>query len=91
MNDEFFRMDMEYAALQSPALKVPLVDDDCRILCVCGGNERPEFKRQNRLLPLMWEGFDVNISVAEVPDYNHFTIVNLFGDAESIVMKHLFG
>ena len=60
MNDDL-ALDHVEAASESPALLEPL--SGIRISCWVGGDERPEFLRQNDLLANIWRG--------------HFSLMNL--------------
>jgi arylformamidase len=66
----------EEAANQSPALlPVPSTSGPRgRLTTVVGGDESDEFKRQNRLIRQAW-GSDAVLVCEELPDLNHFSVV----------------
>lgn len=61
------------AISESPALQFPRVNT--RLTCVVGGNERPEFRRQSALLANVWQGLGAETAAIELPDQDHFTII----------------
>jgi len=68
------KLDLALAEQESPALHTPV--DGTDIICWAGGDERPEFLRQNRLLPMLW--FGCGVKVREVVDVqkHHFNVID---------------
>ena len=56
-------------ALQKPALQVPLT-------CWVGGDERPEFIRQNQLIADAWKAYDISVEVVLEPNKHHFNVID---------------
>ncbi|WP_082837216.1 alpha/beta hydrolase [Labrenzia sp. OB1] len=69
MNDAF-RMTEEDAVAESPALKAP--SGTCPVVAWVGGDERPEFIRQSRLLSEAWP----NAIFHEEPGRHHFDVID---------------
>lgn len=67
------RLTPDEAIAESPSLHLPLLD--CRVLNWVGGDERPEFIRQSRLLAAIWDGPCDSELVIE-PGFNHFSILD---------------
>lgn len=59
----------ESAVLRRPHLKAT-------ITAWVGGNERPEFIRQAKLLDLIWQGLDVKTHLVIDGDHDHFSVLN---------------
>jgi arylformamidase len=53
------------------------------LVCVAGADERPEFVRQNGLLPLIWQGLGVKGAAHLIDDENHFSIIGQMTDSKS--------
>ena len=53
-----WRFDGEESRAESPLLRTPRPGVD--LVCVAGADERPEFIRQNAILPLAWQGLGAN-------------------------------
>ncbi len=81
------RLDAVQAEALSPALDRPghLFD----LFCVCGGDELPEFRRQNALLGTIWNGFGIAAATLEEPGRNHFTILDGLRHADSDLTRLL--
>lgn len=73
MNKDF-RLDLEQARLESPALLEPLAGID--VTAWVGAAELPEFIRQNQALANLWSGFNCRIDQVEEPDRHHMNIVD---------------
>lgn len=72
MNDTLKLTEKE-AVAESPALM--RTSGPANVVVWVGGNERPEFIRQSRLLAVMWEGLDAHIKFKIDAGHNHFTIL----------------
>lgn len=75
------RLQAAEAAALSPALDRP--GHDFELVCVCGGDELPEFRRQNALLANIWNGLGIATEAHELPRRNHFTLLDPLCDADS--------
>lgn len=67
--------------LQRPRANIDLPNMD--LVCVAGADERPEFIRQNALLPLSWQGLGVPDHCRLLAGYNHFIIIETMTDPDS--------
>ncbi|MBP0616504.1 alpha/beta hydrolase [Jiella sp. KSK16Y-1] len=67
-------LDAATARAESPALLEPRAGID--LLCLCGGAELPEFRRQNSLLANVWHGFGGRTRAVEAPGRHHFDVVD---------------
>ena len=79
LNDTL-NIDAEEANRESPALLAPrqgLVID-----CVVGGDERPEFIRQNALLANVWIGLGARTKEIVVPGKHHFNVIEELASGE---------
>lgn len=78
--NEALHLDAETARDESVALLDPLPGTD--LCCWVGANERPEFLRQNALLPNLWSSFDARISSIEEPDRHHYNVMDGLTDPD---------
>lgn len=74
-------LDQAEAVAESPALASP-VARSC-VTAWVGGDERPEFIRQARLLSLIWAGLDADIDVEIEAGKNHFSILEALKSTDS--------
>ena len=81
VRNEAWRLDDAEAAQESPVLRQPR--SDIELVCVAGAEERPEFIRQNALLPLAWQGLGVPGRSQLLAGHNHFTIIGTMTEADS--------
>ena len=79
----------ESPALQRPRANVDLANVD--LVCVAGADERPEFIRQNALLPLAWQGLGVPGHCQLLAGHNHFTIIETMTDPGSQLCQLIDG
>ena len=56
-----------------------------------GGNERPEFIRQSRLLHLMWSGLDAETSLTVEGEHDHFSILEALRTPDSALVAKITG
>ncbi|MGB7758060.1 MAG: hypothetical protein WBL23_18565, partial [Salinisphaera sp.] len=61
------------ATVASPALQAPDLTGD--LICVVGGDELPELKRQTHLLANIWTGLGVTTRAAELAGEHHFSVL----------------
>jgi hypothetical protein len=73
MNSQL-NLDESQAAAESPALSSPI--EGLEIDCVVGGDERPEFIRQNALLANVWTGLGARMRETIVAGRHHFNIID---------------
>lgn len=66
-------VDKSIAKTQSPALLEPL--EGVKISCIVGGDERPEFIRQNQLLANIWRGLGADSKEIIIAGKHHFSII----------------
>jgi arylformamidase len=79
--NDLWRLDDDESVQESPALRSPRQNID--LVCVAGAEERPEFIRQNALLPLVWQGLGVPGHGQLLAGHNHFTIIETMTDPRS--------
>lgn len=72
---------------ESPALSTPRSGFD--LTCWVGGDERPEFIRQNALLANIWTGCGVDTTTTVDPGHNHFTVIAGLAVPDSPLTKAL--
>ena len=79
--NELWRLDGEESRAESPMLRTPRPEID--LVCVAGADERPEFIRQNAILPLAWQGLGVNCHSQLLAGHPHFSILDTMAQADS--------
>ena len=79
--NELWRLDEEESRAESPLLRTPRPGID--LVCIAGANERPEFIRQNAILPLAWQGLGANCHSQLLAGHNHFTVIETMTRADS--------
>ncbi|VVT08152.1 alpha/beta hydrolase [Rhizobium sp. EC-SD404] len=67
-------IDEDEAYRESPALLRPL--PGTRLLAWVGAKERPEFLRQSRILPELWDGFGVETKLHVDEGTHHFDVID---------------
>ena len=72
--NETLQLDPAEAAAESPALLDPR--QGLRITCAVGGDERPEFLRQNDLLANVWWGLGAETLAIHLPGLHHFDVID---------------
>ena len=82
-------MDDAEAAAESPVLRIPRGNID--LVCVAGGDERPEFIRQNALLPLVWQGLGVSAFSQILTGDHHFSVIDHLAQADSPLCRLIDG
>ncbi|MBB4001761.1 MAG: alpha/beta hydrolase [Aurantimonas endophytica] len=88
MND-VLGLDLATARSESPALLDPR--EGVRLLCLAGGAELPEFRRQNALLANAWHGLGARVRAVEAPGRHHFDVVDELLDPGSDLVAALTG
>ena len=71
--NELWQLDDNESHAESPLLRTPRPGID--LVCLAGADERPEFIRQNAILPLAWQGLGANCHSQLLAGHNHFTII----------------
>ena len=79
--NELWRLDGVESRAESPLLRTPRPGID--LVCVAGADERPEFIRQNAILPLVWQGLGANCHSQLLAGHNHFTIIETMTQPDS--------
>lgn len=85
--NETLKLDISEAVAESAGLQMP--SKDASVTAWVGGGERPEFIRQSRLLCLLWEGLDANVSCTIDATHNHFSVIEALKEADSELMLEL--
>jgi arylformamidase len=75
------RLDAAEAVAESPALIEPL--RDTRMTAWVGADERPEFRRQTRLIGQTRAGFGMQTATHEEPGRHHFDVIEDLADPDS--------
>jgi acetyl esterase/lipase len=78
--NETLHLDEEEARRESPALLDPI---DVDLVAWVGDGERPQLRRQTRILALMWEGLARSVRHVEAPDRHHFDVIEDLADPDS--------
>ena len=68
-----FRLDSAEAIAESAICHTPRRGID--LVCVAGADERPEFIRQNGILPLVWQGLGANCHSQLLAGEEHFSVI----------------
>ncbi len=83
--NQVLNIDHGEAALESPALLQ--VAADARIDCAVGGDELPEFLRQNGLLAQHWA--EAEVTVSEIAGRHHFDVIEALEDPKHPILRAL--
>jgi len=78
--NETLGMDLAEARRHSPALLDPA---DVDLVAWVGDGERPQLRRQTRLLAMIWDGLARSVLHVEAADRHHFDVVEDLADPES--------
>lgn len=79
----------QVAQAESPALLEPV--GGIAVHAWVGAAERPEFRRQSRLLSVIWHGLGVPVAVTEAPGLHHFNVIDDLAEADSPLMEAVLG
>ena len=85
--NEGLQMDKDAAISNSPALKVPSIL--CPLLIAVGDAETNEFLDQSRELIKTWKNKIRSVELIEIPDLNHFSILDSIADPNSLLHKSI--
>ncbi len=77
VNDKL-RMDVHEARALSPVHHLPATS--CPLVAACGGDESPEFQRQQAEFVAAWRSPARPIEMVAAPGHNHFSILDAFCD-----------
>ncbi len=86
--NETLRLTPEEARAQSPVLLDPAPID---LIAWVGDGERPQLRRQTRILALMWEGLARSVRHVEATDRHHFDVIADLADPNSALTAALTG
>ena len=78
--NQTLKLTPQQADAESPALLLPR--PDLVLDCVAGGDERPEFIRQNQLLANMWIGLGAKTREILVERTHHFSVIDELSNGE---------
>ncbi|MEF2554622.1 alpha/beta hydrolase [Aurantimonas sp. A2-1-M11] len=87
--NEVLALDLPEARAESPALLEPR--GDAALTCLVGGDELPEFRRQNALLASAWHGLGLRTGAVEAPGRHHFDVIDALEDPASDAVEILTG
>ncbi|TGE02212.1 alpha/beta hydrolase [Methylobacterium nonmethylotrophicum] len=87
--NEILRLDAAEARAESPALHAPR--PGARLVAVAGGDELPEFRRQNLLLPAIWHGLGAGTEAFEIAGTHHFSVIGGLAEPDSALTRALVG
>ncbi len=85
--NEDLRLDVEAAKRNSPALMKPGMSGPINV-CV-GGSESDEFRWQSKDLASRWSEDGARVAYVEIPDCNHFTILERLADPDFDLTRRL--
>jgi len=84
--NETLQMDLAEARRHSPALLEPA---DVDVVAWVGDGERPQLRRQSRLLALVWEGLAPSVRHVEAADRHHLNVVEDLAVGDSALTSTL--
>ncbi|MBJ3777931.1 alpha/beta hydrolase [Acuticoccus mangrovi] len=84
--NETLGLDLAEARRESPVLADPA---DVDLVTWVGDGERPQLRRQSRLLSMIWEGLARSVRHVEAPDRHHFDVVEDLADPASALTRAL--
>ena len=83
--NETWQLDDAEAATESPVMQIPR--EGIELACIAGADERPEFIRQNALLPLAWQGLGTAAYSRLLAGDHHFSVIDHLANMDSDVCK----
>lgn len=86
--NETLQLDAEEARRESPALCDPAAVE---LVAWVGDGERPQLRRQTRVLALIWEGLARAVRHVEAADRHHFDVIEDLTDPRSSLTAALLG
>lgn len=85
--NETLGLDADEAREESACLHMP--HGHQRLTCWVGGDERPEFLRQNALLAMMWAGLGAETRAITASGLHHFDVLDKLADPDSALTQAL--
>jgi arylformamidase len=85
--NDVLKMDNETAIRNSPVFKEPV--SSCPLIIAVGGAETNEFLDQSRELNSKWKNKTTSAELMILPGLNHFSILDSFCDANSLLHKSM--
>jgi len=85
--NETINLSEDEAIKESPALMKPHLN--IPVDCIVGGDERPEFVRQNDLLANVWRGMGVATTSTHIAGKHHFDVIDDLMSADGVICKTL--
>lgn len=82
-------LDEKEASQESPVLRRPLTG--IPYTAWVGGNERPEFIRQSKIITKIWDGLDAPSRYVIDGHHNHFTVIDNLRVPTSPLVRNLLG
>lgn len=76
-----WQLDDDEAVAESPVMRMPR--EGIALACIAGAEERPEFIRQNALLPLTWQGLGTAAYSRLLAGDHHFSVIDHLAEAGS--------
>ena len=86
--NETWQLDDAEAATESPVMQIPR--EGIELACIAGADERPEFIRQNALLPIAWQGLGTPAYSRLLAGDHHFSVIDHLANMDSNVCKSIF-
>ena len=83
--NETWQLDDTEAATESPVMQIPR--EGIELACIAGADERPEFIRQNALLPIAWQGLGTPAYSRLLAGDHHFSVIDHLANMDSDVCK----
>ena len=83
--NETWQLDDAEAATESPVMQIPR--EGIELTCIAGADERPEFIRQNALLPIAWQGLGCPAYSRLLAGDHHFSVIDHLANMDSDVCK----
>ena len=80
-----WQLDDAEAATESPVMQIPR--EGIELACIAGADERPEFIRQNALLPIAWQGLGTPAYSRLLAGDHHFSVIDHLANMDSNVCK----
>lgn len=83
--NKVLKMDEETALRNSPVILNPT--STCPLIIAVGGAETAEFNDQSKELYVAWKDKDVDVKFFQLPQLNHFSIVETIGNSSTVLNK----
>ena len=86
--NETLRLDAAEARRESPALADPAPVD---LVAWVGDGERPQLRRQTRLIATIWDGLARSVRHVEAADRHHFDVIQDLAEPDSALVAAMIG